>query len=143
MVCPNCGAHIDGRSNFCNRCGAAQNRNQESGMGDQENRYGPREYRSDQQNPSGNYYFDFSNLNDKKYLLIALACFGWALVKGVPALFGLLRFLPNLASWPWSISGLGSPFSLVSAIFPVGLHFVAPLIVGLVLYRKHRDEQRS
>jgi len=144
MICPNCGANIDDRSYFCNRCGAAQNREQTPESGERD-RYGPREYRSDQPPPPANG-LDLSGLGGKKYLLLSLACFGWALVKGAPAVFRLLRVLPELAGmvgrgffqWP----RLG-PAGLVSAFFFAGLHFAAPLIVGLILLRKHKETERQ
>ena len=130
MICPSCKVRIDNRSNFCNRCGAKQ----------EQDRFDVRDYRSGQQYPSGNDDFDFSILNDKKYLLISLVCFAWATFGGLPAVVRLLTAVLGGSDGSIWVSDLLMP-EYFPPMFSAALHFVVPLMVGYVLFRKHKDEE--
>ena len=142
MICPKCSANIDDRSYYCNRCGAAQTQAQsdaENQYASQDaDRYGPREYRSDQTPPPAKG-FDIGELSEKKYLLISLVCFGWAAVKGIPAAVGLLRIAIGVIPFPDHYDGVGV-LGLVAAIVSVGVHLAAPLVAGVVMLKKYHND---
>ena len=143
MICPKCGANIDDRSYYCNRCGAAQTPPDAQAQPEAQNRYasqeadrfGPREYRSDQ-NPPPAKNFDFAA---KKYLVFSLICFGWAALWGIPAVIKLLRIVLSSLFAPLINSTGFGVFGLVSTIVSVGIQFAAPLIIGVVLLKKYRE----
>jgi len=145
MICPKCNANIDDRSYYCNRCGAAQTPQDAQSQPEPQNRYasqdaeryGPREYRSDQPPPAKG--FDFGGLNEKKYLILSLVCFGWAAVRGIPAIIVLLRVVIEGFSFWDRFNGFNG-FGLVSAIVSVGIHVAAPLILGGVLLKKYHED---
>jgi|GEM_PF-7018683 len=133
MICPKCSANIDDRSYYCNRCGAAQTQPDAQDRYASQDRYGSREYRSDQQQPAK------SELDTKIYLIFSLICFGWAAVKGISSVIGLLRLVISSISF-FSTSMGFSIFTLVSAVISVGIHFAAPLIIGVVLLKKYHND---
>jgi len=125
MTCPNCGAGLDVRSRFCNHCGQAQ---QPSPPAD--NQTTGSCFQPPQPPPQGLQGLGDA-LGGKTHLVLAVCCFGWAGLFGLPR---CVNFVAALFRWSWG------PFALppFSGWFSVGLHFVLPLVAGLVLLSMYR-----
>jgi len=112
MVCPKCNAEIDGQSYYCNRCGAAQ----------------------EQAQPPG----EKVDSGATTYLFFSLACFAWAVVRGIYEVIVLVLFVVTEVG----DGGRLGMDDLYYAAAPAGWNFVLPLILGLVLLIKHLKDAR-
>jgi len=131
MTCPNCGAGLGDCSRFCNYCGQAQQPSpppNEQSFAD--NAEGGEPYRRYQppQPPSRGIG---AALDGKTHLLLALCCFGWAGLVGLPRCVG---FIVSLFRWNWGSFSLPS----FSGFFNLGLNLVLPLALGAALLHLHR-----
>ena len=128
MTCPNCGAALDERSQYCNHCGQAQ----QPPPPPEQPGYAFQQPTGDQDPRPA-----FSNTGgapfggDRIYLILSLCCFGWAGLAGLPR---AINFLVLLLRWDWRLLSW-PPFS---AWFSVGVYFVLPLVGGAVLLGMHR-----
>jgi len=131
MTCPNCGAILDDRSQYCNQCGQAQRQAQTPPP--------PPDY--EYQRPTGDTEPRpaFSSTGQggsvlsgaKTHLILSICCFGWAGLVGLPK---AISFLATLPRWNWGVL-LWPP---LSGIFGVAIHFVLPLVGAFVLLGMYR-----
>jgi len=133
MTCPNCGAILDERSQFCNHCGQAQQA-QSPPPAD-----GPPPPGYEYQQATGDRDARpvFSNTDgapfggERRDFILSLCCFGWAGLIGLPKAIGFLVSLLRWSNW--------ASFSWPSGWFGVAVHFVLPLAGALVLLGKYRN----
>ena len=133
MTCPNCGAAIDGRSLYCNYCGAAQEPppREHPSPEDPFAPEGPQIYVQQPPPPSRGIG---EALGGKGNLILSICCFAWALVKGLPRLFD---FLGNLFS---RIGHWGNMFGMIGGTFSLALHLALPLALGILFLRRHQNQ---
>jgi len=131
MTCPNCGSILDDRSQFCNHCGQAQQMPPpppdcpppppgyayQQPTGDQDPRPA---FNSTDGAPFG---------GDRVHFILSICCFGWAGLIGLPKVISLLT---TLIHWSWGNWGLFS-WPPLSGLFSVAVHFVLPIVGGVML----------
>ena len=129
MTCPNCGAILDDRSQYCNHCGQAQ---QQAPPPPEQPGYAYQQPTGDHDprpafNSTGGTPFG----GERVHLILSICCFSWAGLVGLPKAISLLS---TLLHWNWHVFSW-PPFS---GLFSVAVHFVLPLVGAVVLLGIHR-----
>ena len=138
MTCPNCGAILDDRSQYCNHCGQAQQPPPppdyqtfgDSAEGDEPHRRCYQQPTGDQNpRPVFNSTDGAPFGGERVHFILSICCFGWAGLVGLPK---AISFLVTFFRWDWGNWGLFS-WPPLSGWFSVAVHFVLPIVGGVML----------